>query len=160
MRSSSGRQQEFDFIEAMTPGASVTSSGAAANTTVQGMAVSPTQNTATNMALPNFGMPTNLYAIANRRAARLNAATISDTERDEWLTERQLLLDRKFDGTMTRADEVRLEYVRWQLDRIEDAKHGESLDMLESIVLQYEQFKSDLEELQSKLTKHKRGTRR
>ena len=51
-----------------------------------------------------------------------------------------MLLDKKFDGHITRKELNRLEYVRWSLDRIEDAKHGETLDILEMAISRYEQF--------------------
>jgi hypothetical protein len=35
------------------------------------------------------------------------------------LDERRRLLDRKFAGPWTRADAVRLEWIRWQLDNLE-----------------------------------------
>jgi hypothetical protein len=76
------------------------------------------------------------------------------------MRERQLLLDKKFDETMARADEVRLKYIQWQLDTIDDARHGEQLDMLEAWVSRYEHFQADLNRLHVELSRYKRGTRR
>ena len=77
---------------------------------------------------------------------------ISNQERDALLLERQLLLDRKFEGTITRAETIRLDYVRWSLDRIEDARHGEALDAIEELAARYEMFQADLEVLQRELS--------
>jgi hypothetical protein len=38
------------------------------------------------------------------------------------LDERQSLLDKKFDGTMTFTEQARLAWIRWQLDRLEAAR--------------------------------------
>src|SRR5262245_50736477 len=127
MRNSSTRQQEFDFIgmvTANTAGISSSSSfrDAGENTEVEAVGSAAARGTTGDLSLPNFGEAKNLYAIAARRAARLNAATITDEERDRWLTERMMLVDKEIDETITQAERVRLEYVRWQLDRIEDAR--------------------------------------
>lgn len=59
---------------------------------------------------------------------------------------------------MTRKEEIRLEYVRWSLDRIDDAKHGQELDLLEGLAAQYESFLSNFHRLEEDLLQH-RGTR-
>ncbi|MGC1407942.1 MAG: hypothetical protein WA864_03215 [Acetobacteraceae bacterium] len=74
----------------------------------------------------------------------MNAAAVSDTELNRLLRERQVLLDKLFDGTISRREQHRLKYVRWSLDRIEDAKHGAALDMLSDQVAVYERFVADL----------------
>ncbi|KRB40990.1 hypothetical protein [Phenylobacterium sp. Root700] len=99
--------------------------------------------------LPTFGGY--VYAATARKAGRVNARAISDAEQDALLTERQTLLDAVFDGTATRKEERRLEYIRWSLDRIEDAKHGEHLDRLEEVVVRYEHFLKDLQALREQL---------
>src|SRR5687768_209424 len=67
---------------------------------------------------PNFGALARVYAVSYHRAERLNAASISAQEHDELLEERQALLDKELDGTITPKEGNRLEYVRWSLDRI------------------------------------------
>jgi hypothetical protein len=99
--------------------------------------------------LPTFG--NYVYAATARKAGRINARAISNAEHESLLEERQSLLDAVFEGTATRKDERRLEYVRWSLDRIEDAKHGEHLDRLEEVVVRYEHFLSDLQALREQL---------
>ena len=71
--------------------------------------------------------------------------------------ERQELLDKKFLGSITRRELNRLEYVRWSLDRIEDAIHGPALDVLEDSVSMYEQFLSEVRGLEVQLTVAKRA---
>src|SRR5437868_566106 len=66
-----------------------------------------------------------------REAGRLNAGQASDRELAELLAERKALLAKKLEQTLNREDSDRLEYVRWSLDRIEDARHGHALDQLE-----------------------------
>jgi len=51
----------------------------------------------------------------------MNAYT--ESEQQQLLDERQTLLDKKFDGSITRQEANRLEYVRWTLDRIELARY-------------------------------------
>lgn len=99
--------------------------------------------------LPTFG--NYVYAATARKAGRVNASAISKDEHEALLAERHSLLDKVFDGTATRSDNNRLAYVRWSLDRIEDAKHGEHLDRLEEVVVRYEHFLKDLDALRQQL---------
>lgn len=108
----------------------------------------------TTVALPqfkNFG-DAYTYAQTARIAGRLNAANVSDEEQKSLLVERQSLLDKKFSGTITKKEANRLEYVRWSLDRIEDAKHGQTLDVIEGAVSRYEHFFDELKALQIQLS--------
>jgi hypothetical protein len=93
---------------------------------------------------PNFGDLASIYAITSRRAGRLNATKITAEEHESLLRERQSLLDKKFAEQITKREANRLEYVRWSLDRIEDAKHGDALDELEAAVVRYEQLEGEL----------------
>jgi hypothetical protein len=88
---------------------------------------------------------------ATRRAARLNASKASDEEVASLLAERQQLLDKYFAGTITKGESTRLEYVRWSLDRIEDARHGAALDTLESHVARFEDLAEQLDALREQL---------
>jgi hypothetical protein len=88
---------------------------------------------------------------ATRRAARLNASKISDQEIADLLAERQKLLDKYFAGTITKGESTRLDYVRWSLGRIEDAKHGAALDTLESHVTRFEELSEQLDALREQL---------
>ena len=120
-----------------------------------------------SLKAPNFGDLASIYAITSRRAGRLNATKITPEEHDALLRERQALLDKKFANEITKREANRLEYVRWSLDRIEDAKHGETLDELEAAVVRYEQFEDNLLALREQLVhsvdserNRQRGSRR
>ena len=158
MRNSSARQIDPEYT-----------STASANPADQSLFVStspdlPSANTAETSVLSSrtsaLGVSSDLYAATARRAGRLNAASVSDKEYNDLLNERQRLLDRKLDGTISRKNSIRLQYVRWSLDRIEDAKYGAALEELESSVVKYEQFLSDLQELKTQLSSRKTGHRR
>ncbi len=115
---------------------------------------------------PSEGRPQSATAdiIANRArevplegwriAGRLNAARVSNEEFQALLEERRSLLDKKFQGKITRREVLRLQRVRWELDRIEDAKYGPMLDRLEAAVSRYEQFSAQLAGLRSQLKQH------
>lgn len=87
----------------------------------------------------------------HRLAARMNASAVSEEETKSLLDERKTLLDKKFAGTMTRKEANRLTYVRWSLDRIEDAKSGAWIDKLEQRVAELHKLAEHLQELESKL---------
>jgi hypothetical protein len=130
-----------DFSTAAEPDAG---SGSADPTTKVAEAFAP-------LRAPNFGELGSIYAITAKRAGRLNAKLISPQEREALLRERQELLDKQFSQTMTRRESNRLEYVRWSLDRIEDAEHGESLDALELAISHFEDIKESLSDLKEQL---------
>jgi len=109
---------------------------------------------------PGFETQSGIYAVTARQAGRLNATTATDGELTALLNERQMLLDKQFDGTISRAERNRLIYVGWSLDRIEDARYGGALDELESAVSRYERFSEDLELLQRQINQSKRSSRR
>ncbi len=113
--------------------------------------------TGAEFRMPNVS-PDSAYAATAKVAGRLNATAVSQQEHDALLEERQKLLDLKFAGAMTRADENRLSYVRWSLDRIEDAKYGASLDLLEQHVARYENLLNEVTAFSAQL--NQRGRRR
>jgi hypothetical protein len=88
-----------------------------------------------------------------------NAAIVSDMEIRDWLDKRQKLLDKWEAGTTTKADEVSLAYVNWNLDRVEAAKHGQVLDALEQAVAEYEGLAVEMRALQEWLENAKRHRR-
>jgi hypothetical protein len=79
-------------------------------------------------------------AEAARLAGRMNAARISETEVAGYLAKHAALVQKKYSGDFTFEDERNLKYVRWTLDRIEDAVYGRGLDALEGAVSDYEDF--------------------
>jgi len=120
------------------------------------------QVAATSMSsIPTFtGYDRQVYAIESRRAGRINAASVSDEEIEALLRERQRLLDKKFDETLSRRESNRLEYVRWSLARVEDARTGEALDALENFAEQYKQFHDDVVALADQITQQSPASRR
>lgn len=90
-------------------------------------------------------------AIAQRRAARLNAANIEEAEVINLKQEHQMLVLKKFDDGFTAADQRRLNFVRWSLDRIQDARHGYALDELENAVEIYEKVGRNVDRLVNQL---------
>lgn len=87
-----------------------------------------------------------------RLAGRINAASVSEDEERALMAERASLLNKKFETSLTKAEGRRLEYIRWSLDRIEDARSGSHLDMLESRVAEYEGFLDEIRTLQEKIS--------
>ncbi|WP_316169437.1 hypothetical protein [Bradyrhizobium sp. SZCCHNRI1058] len=103
--------------------------------------------------LPSFARTTPGFNEASRRAGRLNAAAISEQEIGELLAERAALLQKKYTCQLTRQETNRLEYVRWSLDRIDDARNGLSLDKLDRAVSDYENFLDEVKSLQSQIAR-------
>lgn len=143
MRTSSARQLEFNL-----DGDDLLSANVAR---LKSPEVESSSATSSVVNFPNFGNLGEAYAVTSRLAGRINAASVSDKEHSDLLKERQSLLDRLFAKEITRKEQLRLEYVRWSLDRIEDAKHGYVLDALESAVGTYERFLSQIEGFQTQL---------
>jgi hypothetical protein len=149
MKTSTARQLEFDglgndFAPRLQEHRSL---GGAADQSKAG----PTVASSTTLQFPDFSGRGEVYAVTSRLAGRINAASISEQEHERLLDERQQLLDKFFSGSMTRKEQRRLEYVRWSLDRIEDAKHGAALDVLDDVVSAYENFSADVSELLQQL---------
>jgi hypothetical protein len=129
MRSSSATQLALDYEAPAALRAGVTSIGPAAG------------------APPTVPKYDPVSAATSQIAGRMNAASVSDREREELLRERASLLNKKFAGQITRKESHRLEYVRWSLDRIEDAKHGYALEALDEAVTRYESILDELKKL-------------
>jgi hypothetical protein len=107
-------------------------------------------------SLDAYGGPAT-YAISARLAGRINAANVSSDEHSRLLREREELIKKKLNNSLTRRESHRLEYVRWSLDRIEDARYGYALDDLEGLVEYYERFEADLKDLKAKLEEAKKS---
>lgn len=108
------------------------------------------------LKLPDFSRDREVYRFAARSAGRQNAASISQQEIDSLLSERRQLLDKQFAKNITKAEIARLAYVRWTLDRVEDAQSGQILDELESYLVQYENILNKIEVLNQQLHDLKR----
>lgn len=153
MSTSPASQIKFDFLEAdpsLTPDSAGSTSRSARSRK------SRADDSIVPLEVPEFGSNRRAAADASRMAGRINAANISKEEIESLLRQRQEILDLKFSNNMTRKDEIKLEYILWSLDRIEDARHGAVLDMLESGVSRYEQFMVDVQSLVDQLRKRQR----
>jgi hypothetical protein len=93
-------------------------------------------------------------------AGRMNAAAISHHDHQRPLDERQQLLDKELAGSITRHEINRLQYIRWSLDRVDDARYGMGLEMLENAVARYERFRADIEHFYSELQGLKKSGRK
>jgi hypothetical protein len=98
-------------------------------------------------------VPANIYAATAREAGRLNAAKIKPTELETLLSERQRLLDKKFEGTMSKSESNQLEYIRWSLDRIDDARRGIELEAMGAFVSKLEGFRDSINKLHNDLAR-------
>jgi hypothetical protein len=156
MKNSSAPDLESQYSTTTTDPMASDSSGAPGDTVSAPISTEPISNggaATVSLRDPNFGgnlAP--IYAITARLAGRLNATRITQAEHQGLLRERQKLLDKKFKGEIDRRESNRLEYVRWSLDRIEDAKHGDVLDELEAAVRRYETFGDSVLDLKQQLT--------
>lgn len=101
-----------------------------------------------------------LNAIAARQAGRVNAASIKESEVDKLLDERKALVTKRFDCGLSKAEERRLALIRWNLDRIQDAKHGATLDALEAAVSLYESIGAEISQLLQNLEAYAPKNRR
>ncbi|MGY4371042.1 hypothetical protein ACVW1A_007107 [Bradyrhizobium sp. LB1.3] len=101
--------------------------------------------------MPRF--PSFTYAAASRQAGRVNAASIDPIEHRALLAERQTLVDKELAGALSPEETNRLEYVRWSLDRVDDAKYGSDFEQLADMVSQAERFHADINEFRGELEK-------
>jgi len=67
--------------------------------------------------------------------------------REQLKMEHSFLVKKKFTEGISRKEENRLIYIRWQLDRIDDAEFGEGIDRLELFTEDIEGFASDVRSL-------------
>jgi len=61
--------------------------------------------------------------------------------------ERNVLVNKMFQEKLTRVEEKRLEFIRWQLDRIDDAEIGENVDLIERLVIEHEKISKEIDKL-------------
>ena len=107
---------------------------------------------------PNFSYPTNAVTVSTKLAGRINASAIKPSDHKSLLEERQWLLDRELSGTMTAEEKNRLDYVRWSLDRVDDARFGLDLERLDSLVSRYEMFHTDIKQFWTELQRLKQSS--
>jgi hypothetical protein len=160
-RYSANQGELFDLSEAMPTTGVGTSARFFAEAAEMGTTVAASeQGSATSeIEFPEFGAYTGTRAETVRIAGRMVAAQASEAEQQAFLGERQELLNKLFAKTLTRREEIRLEYVRWSLDRIEDAKHGSDLDRIEDSIGRYESFLEELEQFKAALNRASKARR-
>jgi len=81
-----------------------------------------------------------------KRLNREITRRISPEEIESLFNEHNLLVKKKFREGISEKEQKRLILLRWELDRIEDAFHGENIDRLESFLEGYERFAEDINE--------------
>ena len=101
-----------------------------------------------------IGVESAARAASARTAGRINASKISDLEHRSFVDERHRLLTKKYETGLTRQEENRLTYVDWSLDRIEDAKHGFHLDLVEAKIQMYESLAQNILALRADLERY------
>lgn len=94
-------------------------------------------------------------AVSPHEIREINRAMTRQTPRKEvqsLMIEREKLAMKKTKEGLTTAEQRRLKYVEWQLDRIDDAEYGESLDILEKLAERYQQFVDDFRDVSDRLS--------
>lgn len=82
--------------------------------------------------------------------ARMSAAQVDPSEVAALMSEHRTLAYKKMlEGGLSPREAVRLDYVRWSLDRIEDATSGPELDTLAAEIALYRQLGEDLKALKA-----------
>jgi hypothetical protein len=81
-----------------------------------------------------------------RRSAREYLRSVQADALKKLIEERNHLLQKKAlgAGNFTSDDSRRLRYIRWQMDRFDDAMNGESLDTIEMVLNRYEELAGNL----------------
>jgi hypothetical protein len=101
-----------------------------------------------------------------RKINRAITRKIPEAEKKRIIHERNQLVQKQFKAGLSIKEKRRLKYVRWQLDRIDDAESGEFLDYLEKLTEGHEKFAKELngfltqiQNIQTSPKKHKKTTR-
>ena len=89
-------------------------------------------------------------------AGRVNAGRISEAEIADKIAQHAALVLKKYEDKLSFEEERKLTYLRWDLDRIENAFHGPGLDVLEAAVSDYENFYKRLASFADDLNASKR----
>lgn len=80
----------------------------------------------------------------SRELSRALARRIPDTVVKALMEEHGILAEKLVDHSLSAREKARLTYVRWQLDRIEDARIGEDLDALEELAALHEAISDEV----------------
>ena len=97
-----------------------------------------------------YGVGPSLHRTATTQTREL--VLTQPAEREEALhTEHAALVDRRFADGLSSVEQRRLDYVRWQIHQLQDARQGEHLDGLSQRAREYATFASDVLQLKAEL---------
>ncbi|MGO9091475.1 MAG: hypothetical protein ACLQGU_12475 [bacterium] len=93
-----------------------------------------------------------------RKLNREVSKKIPQSEKKKLMREHLDLVKKRARTGLERSENLRLQLIRWKLDRIEDAEHGEEIDKLEAIIRAKEALAKDLEKIVSQFESPKKRT--
>ena len=70
--------------------------------------------------------------------SRSVAELTNEDEYERFLEQKRILLRKKYTEGVSKKEDLALQLIIWNIDRIEDAKYGKNLDALETIVKAHE----------------------
>lgn len=92
-----------------------------------------------------LGERTSFYAEQIRKMNRDISKLIPEDEKNSLMDEHRELVKKKMSLQLSAAEQRRLQFVRWQLDRIDDAESGDQLDRLEYLIRSQQNFSEDIQ---------------
>jgi hypothetical protein len=93
-------------------------------------------------------------AEAVRNANRKICEKATDEELRELHEERSALVDKKYDEGLDPVEERRLSVIRWEIEAIEDARHGQGIDRLEKLSRIQRGLGNDIEKLVNEIHRY------
>lgn len=123
------------------------------------------EETPETKSLPTIGRlkelpPTELSASTIKEINRKKTQGIGPETKNAFIEERNKLVNKKFKEGLDEKEERRLTFVRWQLDRIDDAESGPTLDLFEKFVETNEGFANEVGSLLTELREESGKKRR
>lgn len=92
-------------------------------------------------------------AAAAAEAARALARAIPEEVRNRWYAEHAYLVEKQFVGELESNEFNRLRYLRWQIDRFQDADIGDALDNFNALVAMHESIAAEVSKFAEHATK-------
>lgn len=78
------------------------------------------------------------------KVARDLIRSISEETKARFYEEHARLVERQFVESLSHEESVRLRYLRWQIDRLQDADAGDDLDRLDVLIGLHEQISAEV----------------
>lgn len=103
---------------------------------------------------PTVGLTNN--ATLARLVGRRLAAAIPEEHIAALASERTELVQKEFVDGLSRAEQIRLTRIDWELDRIEDAAIGDQLDFLEHVAATTRRLAEEVQDMNARLAHLKR----